>query len=417
MISSSFPDGIGTATRLRQWRRRSQTTLLTRWLAPSLASTVRLSPRSGNAEAPASGDLRATLTHFQGTMRRAWLVAVARRAVLCGLVIAVVLTVLVGAIGWSRWLGPVIGAAVAAGVTGAIARRAPGVPETARFLDRTLDLKEQLATAVELEGTASSMLATQLQEHARSSVQTVAETWGTRTSAATREWAALALLLCALAVAAVIPLGTAGTAQQRATSAGGGNLQAVPAVPTASAADTRSLAVQVAVVRTQAGNAAPTALGSTAPHAASPATARQQAAQHRTAVTRSRSTPGAGSHTGTSSSGQKSKSNVTASSGHTLPLLKHSENFLPTSPGAKGQKGSFYSSTQPKPGTSGSTGTRSGSGGAASRAPGSPSGAKGTAQRSQSGQQAGSRIPAAPKQATRPSVRCSTHAPGSTPHN
>jgi hypothetical protein len=372
VLSPGITTGAGAA---RLHRRRTVTSpalahRLGRWASPSLLETVRLQPRSRPETKSGTAQLRESLEHFRRTLRRAWLLTVVRRSLLFGLPVAIVVALAAHWQQWPGWLGPVAGVLVAAAVVTSTRRQAPDTAAVARFLDHELSLKEQLATALELDSSARispSMLVAETQRRADSTASKAAGAWSARAASATREWVALALMLCALVAAVAIPLGGNRTASRtNAPGAGGTNgLGAAPVVPTIPAR-LKPISVQVTVVSKQNGSP----IRSVA-HVKTPQAQAHTIAGHRIAPKQpstARTGGSAGSQNGSKSATNKVNGKVSAGNGqHSMPFMGHSERFLPTSPASKGKNGAPIVPGQAKPGAAGS-GARTGTGSASSRA-------------------------------------------------
>lgn len=336
------------------------------------------------------GTLRDALERSGVSLRRAWYLVVARRALLSALPIGLILAIIAAWLGWPRWLAPGIAAAIAAGIAMSAWRQAPGLGAVARFLDRALALNEQLATALEVEtGTgALSGLGARLQQQATIAAGGAAAAWTARGVLARREWAALVVLFGALIAAMASPPGGVGITHEQAGPYSGGSL--APTLP-APSGRTRPLPMQVAVVSAQNSRASNPAQQSSTLRRTPASGTRRAAIAKRSTVERPHATTRGTSHAGKDT---KKGAGSSASAQPTLPLLKHSESFLPTNPAAKGQrqKGSFYSSTPPKAGQVPGSSRAGTSAGAVSHAgPGANGATKRTAQAGSSTKSQGGR--------------------------
>ncbi len=376
-----------------------------RWLAPALRDTARLTPNAKPVDT-APDDFRRTLGVFAHHLRNAWLVAVVRRAVICGLAAGVIVALLTAWAGGPPWCGPLLALLVTVGAILWSLSAAPGEAATARFLDYRLNLKEQLATALELsagsEERARSPLGSALRRTASDTMRAVSSGWSVRAAVAGREWAMGAVLLALLLVVVVAPWGgsnQAGTAAgpspaERAGALGAPGAPIIPAGP----ANSGALSVQIAVVST------PSAAGTTAGKAAASAPKLHASAAH-PGVLGSASHAGSGHSTSSSpkaGSGAKATGKgAAANAKHLVPLLQGSKGFLPTSPSSKGQSNGTFTGSPTKAGK-GSAGANApgGTAGASSSksASGSTAGGKGNASRANSGGKQGAGAGASGKQ-------------------
>ncbi|MDB5076293.1 MAG: hypothetical protein JWO42_2472 [Chloroflexi bacterium] len=354
MLSPGITSGARVARRPQQHFSTSQAVAhhIATWVSPTLTDSVRLQARAHRENRPGTADLRDTLVTIRRDLRRAWLVAVVRRSLLCALPVAAILAIVGHWQQWPGWIGPVVALFVLAGVLAVTRLQAPGPDAVARYLDRELDLKEQLATALELKSAvnvSSSMLATETQRRAAATARNASGSWSARTASAAREWAGLALLLCAVVAAIAVPFGGSQSASQTATSAPGGatGLGAVPVVPTIPAR-IKPMAVQVSVVSKQNSSSPAAQI-----HVKAPQAQTQPVAGHRISPKPSQAANkgrGAGSSKG-SSAANKANGKVGAANGqHTMPLMGQSQRFLPTTPTDKGKKGAFYTNAPNKSG-------------------------------------------------------------------
>ena len=319
------------------------------WIAPPLSRSVQLLPRTAPRLELEAITLRDALERINTPVRRAWRLAVLRRAVVFAVLIGLFLACVAGWLAWPRWLAPMFTASIIVGVTGAVQRRAPGLDAVARFLDRSLDLKEQLATALEMETAAPSTLGTQLELRATAAARSASAAWAARGVASRRECAALIVLLGAFLAMDALPLSNSRQVDKQVASghSGRGRDRVPPALSTPPGNIPR-LTVQVAVVSAQ--NSAPSQATqrSSTLHTRPKTPARRAVTSGRPAAERSHSETGGASPAGKGI--QKAGSSAVAAGQPTLPLLRHSENFLPTRPSAKGKKGTFYSSAPAKSG-------------------------------------------------------------------
>jgi len=350
-----------------------------------LPGTVRLLPRTAHhTEGEADiGTLRDTLERIGAPMRRAWRAAVLRRALLFALSVGLILVLVDAGLGWSYWCAPAIATAIASILTAAAWRRVPRLDAVARFLDHALGLKEQLATALEVEtmapSSSSSVLVLRLQRQATGVAGRASIAWSPRGARAGREWAAVVVLFGGLAAAVTLPFNGARVVREATTPIG----IAVPpgSVP---AAGVPSLAVRVAVVGGQNSGAARSAQATrddaalAAPRGTTLRRAPATQPSQTTGEVRRRKTgvpqlPG-------SAGGAPANKDLPA------PVLRHSESALPSGAPTTGKKGAFASSTSPNGGQlpPGATGHGTGaSAGTASRPAGT--GATGTTKRAAQG--------------------------------
>ena len=339
---------------------------------------------------------------------------VGRRAMLCGLVVGLGVAILAGWRGWPGWLGPLITVLIAVTVAARAWRGAPDTDATARFLDRELELKEQLATALELgaqDPRGSSALAARVREGAGLSARDATGNWMPRGVPAPKEWAIVALL-CGLIALAAVPHG-GGQQAARITVPSptvASPVETVPTVPVPPAGG-QALAVQVTVVSSSQAGGTPTMVGTPVQHLQPRSTPVRGLMPPRAATPQAGAARrGAGAGAGTGATGTSTGGVATATSGQrTVPLINPSESFLPTTPTAPGKSGTFTSGTQAKPGTT-RGGSQSGAAGAASRgASGAAKGGAATKGSGQGGQNAGSKGGAAaakPGAATGQTTQC-----------
>ena len=346
------------------------------WLTPPLGDVVSIEPRSIPSQHSDTGDLPGTMDQLAHRLRGAWRVAAGRRSLLAGLLAGCIVALLAEWANGAPWLGPLAALVVAAGGALWSFRAAPRNDAAARFLDHALGLKEQLATALELETARTdrvdSFLGRELRRSATTTARAIASTQSVRARSAVWERGAVPVLLLVLVLIVVAPFGGSGAARTATSSfpgtVAGGIAPALPVGP----ANPKDLSVRVAVVSAPSVSVAPAK-----PNGAG-ASAKPRAAVRRVAVgqpgTRGRAggKPGSSQHT----SGGKSVSGKAANgnSSHAIPLVHGSETFLPTSPSSKGAKGGALSGTQPKAGAG-----RNGSAGSAGGAPVSKSGSSSTA--------------------------------------
>jgi len=356
---SVFHIASKTSSRRPSWDALSRH--LRGWATPPLPRTVRLAPRAGEAPEIESGTLRDALERSGAPVRRAWRAAVLRRTLAASVLVGLILALVAAWLGWPRWCAPASAAVIFTIATAAAWRRAPRIDAIARFLDHALDLKEQLATALDVETRApsSSGMGARLQRQATTAARRVSVAWTPRGVRGGREWAVVVVLLGGLAAAVTLPFNGAPLAREATSSTTG---DATPAAVTP-AAGTPPLAVRVAVVSVQNDTAARPAR-STRPAASMPrgSTLRRVAAARPTQTTgevrrRHAGTPQAPTSGGTSANGSPP-----------APVLRHSESALPSGPATAGKKGAFSSNTPPnqgqaRPGASGqSAGAAAGAG-------------------------------------------------------
>jgi hypothetical protein len=374
-----------------------------RWLAPPLRDTARLTPSAKPVGAAPPDDFRRTLGVFAPHLRHAWLVAVVRRALICGLAAGLIVALLAVWAGGPRWCGPLIALLVTVGAVLWSLSAAPGEAAAARFLDYRLNLKEQIATALELstgpEERARSPLGSALRRTASDTMRAVSGSWSVRAAVAGREWAVGAALLALLLVAVAAPFGGSGrvgtaAGPSPAERAGAPGAPIIPAGP----ANSRALSVQIAVVST------PSTAGTTAGKTAASAPKRHASAAH-PGVLGSASHAGSGHSTATSpkaGGGAKAGGKGAATNPkHLVPLIQGSKGFLPTSPSAKGQSNGTFTGAPTKAGKgSVSANAPGGTAGASSSksASGSSAGGKGNAARANGGGKQGTGAGASGKQ-------------------
>ena len=317
---------------------------------------------------------------------------VGRRAVLCGLVVGLGVALVADWRGWPGWPGPLIAVLIGIAVAARALRSAPDTDATAQYLDRELHLKEQLATALELEapaGRGSSALAARVREGAGLAARDATGNWVPRGVRAPKEWAIAALLCGLIVLEAVAHGGGQQVARIAAPSpAVASPVEVVPTVPVPPAGG-QALAVQVTVVSSQAGGT-PTAVATLAQRL-QPRTTPVRGLPRRAATPLAGAARrGAGAGTG-ATGGSKGGVATATTGGRTVPLINPSESFLPTTPTAPGKSGTFTSGTQAKPGTT-RGGSQSGAAGAAARgASGAAKGGAATKGSGQGGQNAGSK--------------------------
>jgi hypothetical protein len=176
-------------------------------------------------------DLSAGLSVWQSTMARWRLVALLRRWAIVALTLALLLA-MTGRLsaGLPAWIIAGVPAVLLAAGVALGARRPPSLTTVARVLDHHLALKEQLASALALSGSADAYgpLGARLEARAAALIRQARREWTARPTFAGGEWAALvaasaviALLLVAPRPApsrpAALPPGGAPTAQTFAT--------------------------------------------------------------------------------------------------------------------------------------------------------------------------------------------------------
>ncbi|HXT35256.1 MAG TPA: hypothetical protein VN837_06730 [Chloroflexota bacterium] len=311
-------------------------------------------------------------------LRGAWRVAAGRRSLLCGLLAGCIVALLAEWAHGTSWLGPLAALVVASGVVLWSFRAVPRNDAAARFLDHALGLKEQLATALELEtvpSQANSFLGAELRRSATTTARAIVATRSVRARIAVWEWGAVLVLLLVMVLIAAAPFGGSGGARTATGSSpgtvAGGTAPVLPVGP----ANPKDLSVRVAVVSAPSVNVAPAK-----PSGAGASSKPRAAVVRRVTVgqpgTRGRTVGKAGSSQHTSGGKSVSGKAANGNSSHTIPLVQGSKTFLPTTPSAKGAKGGTFSGTQPKAGA-GQNGGAGSAGGALSRKSGSSSTAKG----------------------------------------
>jgi len=359
------PSVFHGASGMGSWRpsRRALTRRLSGWATPPLPGTVRLQPRAvlhAGAEID-PGTLRAALERIGGPVRRVWRGAVLRRALLSAFSVGLILALVGARLGWPVWCIPALAVAVAGGLTGAAWRQAPGLDAVARFLDHALGLKEQLATALEVETTAShSALGLRLQRQATDVAGRASVAWSPHGARAGREWVAVVALFAGLAAAVTLPFNGARVAHEAIAPAH----VAAPLAPAPPGAAAPSLAVRVAVVSAQnSGVARPARSAPAAAPAVRPGTTRRRSAgaqlPQTTGEIRRRNTGTSRASGGGSAAANKNRS---------VPILRHSESALPSGAPTAGKKGAFASSTSPNGGQIPPGATGRGAGTASGRA-------------------------------------------------
>jgi hypothetical protein len=350
------------------------------WISPPLGDVAWMGPRSGSSRRSETADLPGTVDHLARGLRGAWFVAVLRRSLVCGLLAGCLLALLVAWVNGALWIAPLGALVVAAGLAIWSFRAVPRSDAAARFLDHALGLKEQLATALELgaaSGRANSFLGTELRRSATTTVRTIASTRSVRARPAFWEWTAIPALLLVMALIATAPFeGGSGVRMAAGPSAGTGAM--TPVLPVGPA-NPRVLSVRVAVVSSPSANV-PSSQRSSAGASTKPSAAAVRRAPVGQPGTQRRTghTAGSSPRSGTNSvHGQVTNSH----SSHTIPLVRGSESFVPTTPSTKGSKGGSFTATQPLSrtghaggaGSAGGAPAKSGGSGAASKGKGSPS--------------------------------------------
>jgi len=188
-----------------------------RWLRADPRDVVLFARRTATATHTDGADpttLRAVLTAWRRAIVRRWLVAVSRRWAIGALVVAVLLVLpqrlLPVVPAWP--IVPILALVLLVGVVRAL-RRPPSLAATARLLDHRLGLKEQLASALEVEGTALGRvgLGARLEADATTLAGRTRREWTVHAVQAGGEWGVLAAM-CALLVAAVVTSGPASIA-------------------------------------------------------------------------------------------------------------------------------------------------------------------------------------------------------------
>jgi len=315
------------------------------WATPPLPRTIGLQPRAVEASGIESGTLRDALERSGAPVRQAWRTAALRRTLCVSALVGLILALVGAWLGWPRWCAPVAAVAIAIITTTTVWRRAPDLDAVARFLDRALDLKEQLATAldVDLRTPSASVVGVRLQSQATAAARRVSAAWTPRGLHGGREWAVVVVLFGALAAAVALPFNGSPRAPEAtsATDAGSGPAAVTPA------AGTPPLALRVAVVSVQNSVATPP-VRNVRPAAATSmprgATLRRASSAQPTQTTGEVRRRNAGASRASTSGGASANGRLPA------PVLRHSENALPSGPASPGKKGAFSSSTPPNQG-------------------------------------------------------------------
>jgi hypothetical protein len=320
---------------------------LYRWVAPPLREVARLTPKRAGSSSAVDGDFGTILTTVTYRLRVVWWVAELRRSAVCGLVAGCILSVLLELAGRAPWPGAFVAVIVAIGVAIWGGRALPDPAASAKFLDHELDLKEQLATALELRTPSStqarSPLGAAVQRGAASAAHAAANGWSVRPASLGKEWSVAVLLLIVIALIGIAPF--SGGGQVRPTSvplSGGGDASSTASVVPTGPAGAETLAVQVAVV------SAPSADTSSSNKAGAVAVPKARA----TVVTSGALGQGVGqpsAPTQTPNSTSKAVGKATpVTAPHAVPLIQGNQSFLPTSPSAKGKSNGTFTGAPKK---------------------------------------------------------------------
>jgi hypothetical protein len=320
---------------------------LYRWVAPPLREVARLSPKRAGSSSAVESDFGTILNTVTYRLRVVWWVAELRRSVLCGLVAGCIVSVLLQLAGRAPWPGAIVALIAAMGVAVGGVRAVPDPAAAAKFLDHELDLKEQLATALELRAPSStqarSPLGAAVQRGAASAAHAASNQWSVRQASAGKEWSITAVLLIVIALIGIAPF--AGGGQVRPTSAplsGGGGASSTASIVPTGPAGAETLAVQVAVV------SAPSAGTSSSNKSGAVAVPKARA----TVVTSGALGQGVGqpsAPTQTPNSASKAVGKATpVTAPHAVPLIQGNQSFLPTSPSAKGKTNGTFTGAPKK---------------------------------------------------------------------
>jgi hypothetical protein len=356
MVVPPLPAGkvAATAERARRHAADAVDFLRSGWFLPTLAHAARLHPRASTTGLPAPLDLRASLGSFGRRAQIAWYLTAARRALLAGLLVGLIFAAIAAWLNWPAAIGADATLAIVLALLVNARRGAPNLMTTARFLDRALHLKEQLATALELESlpaSTSSSLGKRARLAAVDAGQDAATHWQIRPVRAGREWASLAALLVAFAIIVMHRPGQSAPAALVASGIPSSNLSPSVSPPRNGASSAQSIAIHVAVVSTQDGAAAP--LKSASVPGSRPSSSAVHGLANRPAAR------GAATATASSSSSKVTggKTSVTTS-GHGVPL-KFNQSFMATSPSSKAQKGGQIAGNLGHASTKGANGGKS----------------------------------------------------------
>jgi hypothetical protein len=182
-----------------------------RWLLADPWDVVRFARRTAPDAVPPrpnDGDLSAGLSVWQSIMARWRLVAVLRRWAIVALTLALLLAVS-GRLsaGLPAWIIAGVPAVLLVAGVALSARRPPSLAAVARVLDHHLALKEQLATALALFGSADAHgpLGARLEARAAALIGQARREWTARPTFAGAEWAALVAASAVLALLLVVP--------------------------------------------------------------------------------------------------------------------------------------------------------------------------------------------------------------------
>lgn len=184
-----------------------------RWLRADVRDVVRVVPRASRraARGGAGTELGHGLRRWSRRLARHRSLAVVRRQLLLGGTLAVIAALVILIAGGARpwWLAAA--AIVFALACGAVARlRRPSLATSAQIVDRALAMNDRLGTALELQAAgASGGLATVVRNEANAAIGPSLGEARVRSAPASREWAWLAVIVCALAILIAVPRGGA----------------------------------------------------------------------------------------------------------------------------------------------------------------------------------------------------------------
>lgn len=201
--------GLAWPAGMRAWLRQMDRQVR-RWLVVPLEESVSVAPSLRNSPVVVPGavpEYPALLQSWRRVVVGWRLLAVARRSAILAVTITAVL-ILASRLSALPW--PV---APAAGVVVLLAglviglTRTPALQPVVHFLDRQLNLHDQLSTALELapEGGPEDTIYNRLHRRSAGLAQAYRQTWHVRPAAATGEWAGLAVLLLLLGTGLFAP--------------------------------------------------------------------------------------------------------------------------------------------------------------------------------------------------------------------
>lgn len=206
MVAPTYPLHKGESGKLSNRNRNAR-----RWLRADVRDVVRVVPRASR-QAPRGGavtELGHGLGRWSRRLARRRSLAVVRRQLLLGGTLAVIAALVILIAGGARpwWLAAA--AIVFALVCGAVARvRRPSLATSAHIVDRALAMNDRLGTALELQAAgASGGLATVVRNEADAAIGPSLGEARVRSAPAGREWAWLAVIVCALAILIAVPRG------------------------------------------------------------------------------------------------------------------------------------------------------------------------------------------------------------------